>query len=183
MARGRPEPDHPRRGGVPTTRPGHMRRSMLLGAVAAAIALGAGSAPPATGASAVGVGAHEYYYVLSRQHVSAGHVTVQLYNGGEDPHNLKIVNRNGFEFRVGRAAKAEALGQLREEVGAAGAHVDIPAEEERSVPRPFDRDLGRRQDLLGGQAAVGAGVEVAHREPATRAPDRPDPRQRHGPPL
>ena len=82
---------------------------MLLGAVAAAIALGAGSVPPATGASAVGVGAHEYYYVLSRQHVSAGPVTVQLYNGGEDPHNLKIVNRNGFEFRFGRAQPGQAI--------------------------------------------------------------------------
>jgi plastocyanin len=41
------------------------------------------------------VKAGEFYYVLSRPSVSAGEVTVELNNYGEDPHNLNLQRQDG----------------------------------------------------------------------------------------
>lgn len=56
------------------------------------------SSPPVTApsesepeaANHLGVKAHEYQFVLSRPSVSAGEVTVELNNQGEDPHDLNL---------------------------------------------------------------------------------------------
>jgi plastocyanin len=44
----------------------------------------------------LGVKAVEYSYTLSRPEVSAGEVTVELNNQGEDPHNL-VLEHEGTE--------------------------------------------------------------------------------------
>lgn len=55
--------------------------------------------PPAVDEEApsnrLAVKAGEFYYVLSRPSVSAGEVTVELNNYGEDPHNLNLQRQDG----------------------------------------------------------------------------------------
>ncbi len=45
----------------------------------------------------VQVQAREFYLTLSRPEVSAGDVTVELLNRGEDPHDLKLRSPSGVE--------------------------------------------------------------------------------------
>ena len=59
-------------------------------------------APPAeepqTQANRLGVKAVEYSYTLSRPEVSAGEVTVELNNQGEDPHNLVLEHEGSADL-------------------------------------------------------------------------------------
>jgi plastocyanin len=52
--------------------------------------------PEATG-NRLGIKAHEYVYELSRPNVTAGEVTVELNNQGEDAHNLNLQRQSGAE--------------------------------------------------------------------------------------
>jgi hypothetical protein len=61
-----------------------MTRLVLL-AVSALAVLTTHSAP-----ARVGVGATEFHLVLSRSSVTAGRVTIELQNGGEDVHDLRL---------------------------------------------------------------------------------------------
>jgi len=45
----------------------------------------------------LGVRAVEYSYILSRPEVSAGEVTIELNNQGEDPHNLVLEREGGAD--------------------------------------------------------------------------------------
>ena len=63
-----------------------MIRLALLAVVAAAVLTAQSSASPAR----VGVGATEFHLVLSRSSVGAGRVVLELQNGGEDVHDLRL---------------------------------------------------------------------------------------------
>jgi len=43
------------------------------------------------------VQAREFYFSLSRPEVSAGDVTIEMLNRGEDPHDLKLRSPTGVE--------------------------------------------------------------------------------------
>jgi plastocyanin len=62
-------------------------------ALVAALLATAALAPGAAGAAAparLQVVAHEFSFTLSRQHVRAGLVTIELQNLGEDAHDLRL---------------------------------------------------------------------------------------------
>jgi hypothetical protein len=64
---------------------------IALVAVSAYAVLFAHSASSARSTPArLGVGASEFHLVLSRRSVRSGHVIVQLQNGGEDVHDLRV---------------------------------------------------------------------------------------------
>jgi plastocyanin len=56
----------------------------------------------------LGVKAVEYSYTLSRPEVSAGEVTVELNNQGEDPHNLVLENEGSVDPSLEIPATASA---------------------------------------------------------------------------
>lgn len=81
-----------------------------VGALAALAATGPAAASPANAAvpARVLVTAREYSLALSRPKVAAGPAIVQLYDYGEDPHDLKL-QRDGSNrvFSVGEVAPGE----------------------------------------------------------------------------
>jgi hypothetical protein len=96
-------------------------RSTCVGALAFAgvwVALGlpasagAGASSPAAESakrlpSRMLVTASEWSYVLSRTKLRPGPAIIELYNRGEDPHNLRIRRADG-KGRIGRIGKAGA---------------------------------------------------------------------------
>jgi hypothetical protein len=82
-----------------------MSRRRAVGALAAAIAIAAVALGCATFAAAertpsrLLVTASEWRYVLSRAKLRGGPAIIQLYNGGEDPHNLRIRRASGGAVR------------------------------------------------------------------------------------
>src|SRR4051794_11656167 len=81
---------------------------------------------------------------------------------GLEPAGQKVVDR----IRRGGANEVESSGQLLEDHAVVGAQVEVAAEDQRRTRSPFDRCLGRLAELLLGEGAGGAGVEVGHAEPA-----------------
>jgi hypothetical protein len=65
----------------------------LVFAVAGCLAARAGAADPAP--SRVFVNAKEWSLVLSRQSLKAGEARIQLFNGGEDAHDLRLRRVDG----------------------------------------------------------------------------------------
>ncbi|MGE5409249.1 MAG: hypothetical protein ACM3NV_11635 [Syntrophothermus sp.] len=60
-------------------------------------------------ANRLGVRAVEYYFVLSRPRVSAGEVTIELDNRGEDGHDLRLQRQGGGEEPVLEIAETQSL--------------------------------------------------------------------------
>ncbi len=85
-------------------------RALLVTTAAVAVSLCATSAvaaekPP----SRLLVTASEWRYVLSKGKILGGPAIVQLYNGGEDPHNLRIRRASGGAVRrIGQLDPGEA---------------------------------------------------------------------------
>jgi plastocyanin len=76
-------------------------------------------AAPEPAANRLGVRAAEFYFVLSRPEVSAGEVTVELNNQGEDAHNLNL-QLQGSEGPVIEIPEATSEHQ-------SVAHFELPA--------------------------------------------------------
>ena len=92
-----------------------MSGSRGIRALVAAIAVAAASLGSATVAAAertpsrLLVTASEWRYVLSQGKLPGGPAIVQLYNGGEDPHNLRIRRASGGAVRrIGQLDPGEA---------------------------------------------------------------------------
>jgi plastocyanin len=79
-----------------------------------------GPAPePEPPSNRLGVKAHEYAYELSRPEVSAGEVTIELNNQGEDAHNLNLQRQGGAGEPVYAISDTESQQQR-------SAHFDLP---------------------------------------------------------
>lgn len=66
----------------------------LLAAIGAALLI-ATPATPAVNPARVQVSAKEFFFALSRHSVVAGPAIVELYNLGEDPHDLRLQRLGG----------------------------------------------------------------------------------------
>lgn len=93
-----------------------MRRARLLRLGMAAVPLAAlfgGSAPAAEDPpSRLLVTASEWSLVLSRGEIDPGRAIIQMYNRGEDPHNLRLRKRSGGAVRRIAELEPAATGQL-----------------------------------------------------------------------
>ena len=68
---------------------------LLIAAMLAAVASIGGSASATVAPARVQVSAQEFSYALSRRTVVAGPAIVELYNLGEDPHDLRMQRMGG----------------------------------------------------------------------------------------
>ena len=73
-----------------------MIRLALLAVVATAVLTAQSSASPGR----LGVGATDFHLVLSRSSVAAGRVVLELQNGGEDVHDLRVRRIGGSRTYV-----------------------------------------------------------------------------------
>lgn len=95
-----------------------MRRAHLPAVVAAASVLAvasvAGALAPAAEdpPSRLLVTASEWSLVLSRGEIDPGRAIIQMYNRGEDPHNLRLRKRSGGAVRRIAELEPAATGQL-----------------------------------------------------------------------
>ena len=80
----------------------------VAGALGALAATGPATASPADPPARLLVTAREYGLTLSRPRVDAGPAIVQLYDYGEDPHDLKLRRRGSNRvFSLGQVAPGE----------------------------------------------------------------------------
>jgi hypothetical protein len=85
--------------------------------IAAAVAGIAGAAPRAETAVAAParlfVNAKEFSLILSRQSLKPGSARIQLYNGGEDAHDLRLKRVGGTRTAVIRETRPGDVSELR----------------------------------------------------------------------
>lgn len=80
----------------------------------------AGEPEPEPVANRLGVRASEFYFILSRPSVSAGEVTIELDNRGEDAHDLNLQREGGGEEPVLEISETQSTQH-------ATAKFDLPA--------------------------------------------------------
>ena len=152
----------------------------VAGALGALAATGPAAASPADAPARVLVTAREYGLTLSRPRVEAGPAIVQLYDYGEDPHDLKLQRKGSNRvFSLGRgrtrrdgAPRPEAPAQLSLPAlvltrGPRGARHDGHAEDVAEVAQSAGD--GRRSDSSSATVLTGA-LQVKRSQTYAAAP-------------
>ncbi len=94
-------------------RPGRIGRALIGAGVAVLTLAGThGLASAGKTPSRILVSASEWHYVLSQPKLPTGPVIIQMYNRGEDPHNLRIRRANGGPVRRIGKQQPGRTGQL-----------------------------------------------------------------------
>jgi hypothetical protein len=88
-----------------------MKRALAAGALVLAVATPAPAATPVAAPARLLVNAKEWSLILSRQSLKAGDARLQLVNGGEDAHDLRLRRVGGTRTL---AIRETAPGQLTE---------------------------------------------------------------------
>jgi plastocyanin len=85
---------------------------IAIGVAAAAVGI-AGAAPVTAAPAHLFVNAKEFSLVLSRQRLAPGDARIQLYNGGEDAHDLRLKRVGGTRTLSIRATTPGNVTELR----------------------------------------------------------------------